>query len=158
MDRRFHNKKNRCTETSRVLLTIRQVRALNAINRSKGSQPRYHQESDHVSSVDIYQLSGISVVDRHYRRLVAELCSHGYGTEAAVPISHVQVPDTTTEKSTSSSDDDDASTSEHSSSSIASDASSSTDSTDSSDAIDNHENDPARARLVHHIIFPNILH
>lgn len=107
----------------RVTLTIRQIRALNAISGSRRLLPRFCEntaasnssqringDQAAVSSVSVYQLSSVDVSDRSYRRLMAELREHGYVTEAGVPISVVQAlePDSTiNETSISSSSDND---------------------------------------------------
>lgn len=153
----------------RIILTVRQIRALNAISVSKNVPPRYSENAaasnsvqgsdDHnVSSVSsVHQLSRTDVCLRHYQRLMRELRQHGYVAEAGVPISSVQEPDTTTnnETSTSSSssdnddDDDDGETVGSSTSDTSSSDASSSEHSSSSAAgssSDTHDADAISAR------------
>ena len=86
-------------QARRLILTLNQVRALNAISRAKNVQPRFQAVGTSnfvVSNSGIrFELSNTNVVDRHYRRLMRELEEHGYFTESNVPTSVFREPDTT---------------------------------------------------------------
>jgi hypothetical protein len=108
----------------RIILTVNQIRALNAIARRNNMPLRYSEESASNSVVSKtgvpHELSKTNVTDRHYRRLMRELEDNGFVAQADVPISVFQEPDTTTNQPGAAGDDA-ASTSSSSDSSIADD-------------------------------------
>jgi hypothetical protein len=91
----------------RLILTLNQVRALNAISRAKNLPPRFREEGTSsfvVSTNGIHhELSRTNVVDRHYRRLMRELEENGNFTATNVPTSVFREPDTTQPNAESSS-------------------------------------------------------
>jgi hypothetical protein len=81
----------------RLILTVNQVRALNAISRAKNKPPRFQEIGTAIFVVSTnglqHELSNTNVVDRHYRRLMRELEENGNFTETNVPTSVFREPD-----------------------------------------------------------------